>query len=308
MASLIGNESNVKFSNINQTQIVTNSKIGAAPYIIDDNGNITYNAPVINAIDIDWNNVIANDITTPIKTTADLISVISTNKVNIRLNNEGIGRLRSTVLDLTNTVNSLIENQGSPEEFQTLKSQLLEALSDIETLETSVNSLQNSNTDVNNTLVRLSESITSINNSIPRYVSDLQDGYDVLRRSSFESIKDELKGETAFEIAKKIAQENGEQFNYSNEREWIASLKGEKGNTGASAYEIAKQTALILGKPFPYNNEAEWIESITNATEAKNYTDTRITEIINDLTLTAGNGITIENNVINATANTWINL
>lgn len=279
MASLIGNDSNVKFSNINQSQILTNTKIGASPYIIDENGNITNNSPIINAIDIDWNNATADDITTPIKTTADLIALLSTNKINIRLNNASIGNLRSTVLNLQNTVNDLSNRIDSPEELQQIKIQLATAIDDINNLESAVSDLQSSNTNIGDTIVRLSNTLTNVKNSVPKYVSDLQDGYDVLRRSTFESIKDELKGESAFDVVKQMALDNGESFNYANEREWVASLKGEKGNTGASAYDIARQTALILGKPFPYNNEQEWITDIENGTEAKRYTDEQIVNV-----------------------------
>lgn len=291
MAVLIGDKSNVKFSNINQSQLLTNTKIAVAPYTIDNEGNIINNIPVVNAIDIDWNNVIANDITDPIRTTSDLIHVISTNKVNIRLTNESLVNLKSQVDNIKEKIEGL-ENI----DFQAIQSDLDNALSDIEIL-------QNNNSSINEALINISNIINTINNSMPHYISDLEDGYDVLRRGDFENIKDELKGESAYEIAKKLAQQNHQTFNYT-ESEWIASLKGEKGNTGSSAYDIAKQTALIMGKEFPYANETEWIESITNCEEAKRYTDEKIAEAA----YTAGDGILIENKVIKATANTWINI
>lgn len=277
MAVLIGDKSNVQFSNIKQASILMNNKIAAAPYTLDDNGNIVNNIPVINSIDIDWNNVIADEITTPIKSTADLIHVISDSKVNIKLNKEALSNIQTQLNDINEALDDINDTIINNEEIQNIKNQITNINSSIESLETN-------NTSINESLVNLSNSISSLNSSIPRFISDLSDGYDVLRRSSFESIKDELTGKSAYEIAKEIAEENNQPFNYANEREWIASLKGDKGNAGASAYDIARQTALIQGKEFPFNNEAEWIEYIESGINAKSYTDEQIQILSTSLT------------------------
>lgn len=274
MANLIHNESNVQFSNINQLQVLVNNKIGSYQYVLDEDGNIISNSPIINAIDIDWNNATADEITTPIKSTSDLIALLSSNKVNIKVNTEGIASLRNSIVEIQNAIENLDSRIGESDEILQIKTQLASAIDDITLLQTS-------NDDIINTLTRLSETLVVVQTSIPKTVSDLLDGTDVLRSSSFETIKDELKGDSAFEIAKKVATENHTPFTYQNEAEWIASLKGDKGNNGASAYDIARQTALILGKEFPYNNEQEWITDIENATVAKEYTDQKVSALNN---------------------------
>ena len=274
MANLIHNESNVQFSNINQLQVLVNNKIGSYQYVLDEDGNIISNSPIINAIDIDWNNATADEITTPIKSTSDLIALLSSNKVNIKVNTEGIASLRNSIVEIQNAIENLDSRIGESDEILQIKTQLATAIDDITLLQTS-------NDDIINTLTRLSETLVVVQTSIPKTVSDLLDGTDVLRSSSFETIKDELKGDSAFEIAKKVATENHTPFTYQNEAEWIASLKGDKGNNGASAYDIARQTALILGKEFPYNNEQEWITDIENATVAKEYTDQKVSALNN---------------------------
>lgn len=274
MANLIHNESNVQFSNINQLQVLVNNKIGSYQYVLDEDGNIISNSPIINAIDIDWNNATADEITTPIKSTSDLIALLSSNKVNIKVNTEGIASLRNSIVEIQNAIENLDSKIGESDEILQIKTQLASAIDDITLLQTS-------NDDIINTITRLSETLVVVQTSIPKTVSDLLDGTDVLRSSSFETIKDELKGDSAFEIAKKVATENHTPFNYQNEAEWIASLKGDKGNNGASAYDIARQTALILGKEFPYNNEQEWITDIENASVAKEYTDQKVAALNN---------------------------
>ena len=260
------------------TKEISNS-IGASPYVIDENGNITNNSPIINAIDIDWNNATADDITTPIKTTADLIALLSTNKINIRLNNASIGNLRSTVLNLQNTVNDLADRIDSPEELQQIKIQLGTAIDDINNLESAVSDLQSSNTNIGDTIVRLSNTLTNVKNSIPKYVSDLQDGYDVLRRSTFESIKDELKGESAFDVAKQMALDNGESFNYANEREWVASLKGEKGDKGDPGEK--GDSGVFVGSEEPASDKIQiWIDPSGETTDFREI----VAEEVNALT------------------------
>ena len=230
MSNYIDNKNNVTYDNIEQVYITTGQKISGGQYKYDENGNIKSPRPIINAIDIDWNNASIED--TNINTTGDLINAIHTNKKNIE----------------------------------------------------------------------------DAKKSIPKRASDLLDGYDILTRSSFESIKNELTGKSAYDIAKETALILGNPFPYNNEKEWILSLKGEKGNSGSSAYEIAKQTYQILNKSFPYANETEWMTDIINNKEAKDYTDQKISELRASLKYNAGEGITIENNVISASSNTWIQI
>lgn len=292
MPRLVGNKSNIIFSDIKQVQLVTNTKISAVPYTIDDEGKIINNIPIINAIDIDWNNAIANEITDPIKTTTDLIDLISSSKVDIKLNSQSINDIKTQIIEVKESIDNIESNN-----FDKLKTQLENALNEIEIL-------QNNDENINQSIVSLSNTINDINDSIPKYSTQLKDSYNLLRRDDLEGLTSEFKGESAYDIAKRVASENGQSFPYTTESAWIVSLKGEKGNSGSSAYEIAKTTARILGNDFPYSNEQEWILALQSNDDIKEYVD----EKINNTILSAGNGIVIENNTINATANTWIKL
>ena len=44
----------IVFENINNSLLAIGSKIAASYYQKDENDNVTFNIPVINAIDIDW--------------------------------------------------------------------------------------------------------------------------------------------------------------------------------------------------------------------------------------------------------------
>ena len=100
-------ENNVKFSEITNDNIVVNKKIAATNYQIDENDNITFHKPIINAIDIDWNNATINNIG-PIKTTSDLLNVIK---------NRGGGDINSIPLYDDETVNELSENNSLPKKY-----------------------------------------------------------------------------------------------------------------------------------------------------------------------------------------------
>ena len=54
MADYIDN--NVIFTNIDQVSIITGQKIAGGLYKYDEKGNIKAPRPIINSIDIDWNN------------------------------------------------------------------------------------------------------------------------------------------------------------------------------------------------------------------------------------------------------------
>ena len=56
MSNYIDNKNNVTYSDIDQISIITGQKIAGGKYKFDENGNIKAPRPVINAIDIDWNN------------------------------------------------------------------------------------------------------------------------------------------------------------------------------------------------------------------------------------------------------------
>lgn len=311
MANYKLNDNNVNFYVKPEVTFSVGNKIIYAKYDTNDYGDIIWHKPIINAIDIDWQNAVTDEITDAINTSGKLISIISNNKKSIRLTNEAITSIRTQISDIEHTLETIEIGDNLP-----ILNELRDALN---TLSERVTALEEGNievdlTDIQNAINAVNERIDNL--VIPRYVNDLVDGYDVLRRSQFEVIKDQLKGDSAYDIAKKTAQENSQSFPYNTEAEWIASLKGqdgEPGENGLSAYDIAKRTANILHVEFPYANETEWMTAIINGNDTKAYTDQKINELREEFTnnqtdLTAGEGIIIENNVISASANTWINL
>ena len=79
MADYIDN--NIIFTDIDQTYLNAGQKVSGGEYKYDAEGNIISPRPIINAIDIDWNNASIED--TTVSTTGDLINLIHTNKKNI---------------------------------------------------------------------------------------------------------------------------------------------------------------------------------------------------------------------------------
>lgn len=306
------NDNNVNFNVKAELTFPIGDKVVYDTYDTNENGDITWHKPVINAIDIDWQNATTDEITDAINTSGKLISIISNNKKSIRLTNEAITSIRNqinTIEESLESINNIIDGSQS----------LTELKESLRLLSERVTAIEEGNVDID--LTEIQNAINTVNErinnlSIPKYVDELIDGYDVLRRSQFEVIRDQLKGDSAYDIAKKLAQQNGTPFPYSTEAEWLASLKGEngrQGENGASAYEIAKRTANILHVDFPYSNEIEWMTSIINGNDTKAYTDQKISELRTELinngsNLTAGDGIIIENKVISASANTWIKI
>ena len=254
-------DENIEYSGIKQTNVRIGQKISVTAYNPDEEGNIVSTRPIINAIDIDWNNATAVELEKPIKTTGDLIREIISAKLAI----QGI--------------------------------------------------------------------------RIPTSIYDLVEGANLVTFDNIEALKDQLAGKSAYEIAKQIAEDSHAYFPYQNESEWIASLKGSKGDPGedgqsayqiakkynpnigteqdwinslkgASAYQIAIQTYEALGLEFPYANEREWIIAITENSDVESIVEEKVNEKLSEKQdkLIAGEGIQINNNVISASANTWINV
>lgn len=141
-------DENVEFSNIKNTNIRIGQKISRSGYTEDENGNIV-NMPVINAIDIDWNNAKINNVNKTISTTADLLNVISDIKQN---SGNGGGDGNSIPIYDAETENRLNEEGSLPEKYislgddynlpnnATLISNLFSVISD---LQAEVNKLKN---------------------------------------------------------------------------------------------------------------------------------------------------------------------
>lgn len=71
-------QNGIKFKKVNPAIIPIGAQVGAAKYVIDEDNKITKAIPVINAIDINWNEAQIDSETT-IKTTGDLLHYININ-------------------------------------------------------------------------------------------------------------------------------------------------------------------------------------------------------------------------------------
>ena len=110
MADYIDN--NVIFTNIDQVSIITGQKIAGGLYKYDEKGNIKAPRPIINSIDIDWNNAKAPGINTPINSTSDLIKTISETKED--LNKIAFGDSNSIPIYDSETENKLRDEDKLP--------------------------------------------------------------------------------------------------------------------------------------------------------------------------------------------------
>lgn len=75
------NQNGILFGNVSLSGIKIGTKVLSGEYILDDNRNIINNLPVINAIDIDWNNSTLED-GTVFKTTGEVLSYVQSLKNN----------------------------------------------------------------------------------------------------------------------------------------------------------------------------------------------------------------------------------
>lgn len=193
----------------------------------------------------------------------------------------------------------------------------------------------NTTGDLLRALKSLHTMLTSL--KIPHSILELEGGSRVLTIDNFETIKEELRGLSAYEIAKKLAEQNSQYFPYTEET-WIASLKGATGAPGAngtngksayelalarnpnigseeqwlaslkgkSAFETAMQAYNTLGYPFPYQNEVEWMDAIAKVGQI----DGDLNELLASKqdVLYPGDGISISGNVISTPVVSWINI
>jgi len=141
MANYVDND--VNFTGIKNPKIQIGGIIGVDKYSTDAIGNIVQNVPVINAIDIDWNNASANGIG-PIKTTGDLIKAIA---------NGGGGDPNSIPIYDTDTVENLRTNNQLPNKFISVDNSLdsNNSLNMIHYLLSVVNGLQQEISKIKNT-------------------------------------------------------------------------------------------------------------------------------------------------------------
>lgn len=267
------NTGTVTFTEIIEPNMITGQMIKNRNYIKDGN-NLISTTPIINAIDINWNNAYLNNIGSYIASTGDLLNIIDNMSVSSDIINDIKQLIPSNISDLVNDAGYLTAN-------------------DIPDIPVNISQLNNDAGYIT----------TSVLNVILRpYVTE----NDILENES-------LHGKSAYQIAWDNAVSDMEAWPYKNEKEWLASLKGKDGSPGdpgadgKSAYQMAFEAAERNGDIFPYTNESEWSDALNNALEAG-----AIIETIQDAIaekqdkLTAGAGIDITNNIISTTVNEWL--
>ena len=161
MAKYIDNKNHVEYDGITNVPIKTGAKIGTSKYYTGispeyiDESNLS--APIINAIDIDWNNATIEGKIGPIKTTGDLIKAISE-----KSDNAG-GDGNSIPLYDNETIETLTEENKLPSKYISIDNSLNEnnSLNMINQLMFTINELQKEVTKLKNTF---NKGIYSYNN------------------------------------------------------------------------------------------------------------------------------------------------
>lgn len=209
-------DEDVEFSGIKNTNVRVGQKIGAAKYVVDEEGNIISSRPVINAIDIDWNNANAEELEKPIKTSADLINEIIKTKRSIA--NISIPK---SIYDLAGGTRVLtIDN------FEDIKDELVgKSAFDIakETAE---------QTGIYFPYQTEAEWISSLKGPKGDRGNDGTPGASAYQIAKLQNpnIGTEsewiasLKGASAFQIAQQTYESLGQDFPYSNEVEWMTAI------------------------------------------------------------------------------------
>ena len=153
-------DNGVVFDGIENAGLITGGpKLSKGKYDKDENGNIIYNMPIINAIDIDWNNAQVEGLNGRINSTGDMLSKVG------GINSE----LHSTMEALENTIGDVESLETLVEQLETLangnSSSIVELLNKLNEIE----ELLGSDDDENNNsllerLTRLEELLTGGDN------------------------------------------------------------------------------------------------------------------------------------------------
>lgn len=311
-----------KLSDRNIPQIQTGGLINAYKYDVDDeNHTISPIMSVVNAIDIAWTNAYLSNFNKSVNTSGDVLDIL--NNIGGSLNN-----VNTTIENVQERLQALEESvpTGDPGQNNLIDKIII---NDYE-LPIDENKAAKLNIVVNDKLVEVdSETNTlSINTNVDALtlmsvVSDMMDAN-----------PERFKGESAYQIAKRIVEESGGTFNVT-EAQWIASLKGDEGpqgqqgEAGMSAYDIYRRNGgdlseadwllSLMGPTGPEGLQGEPGESayqIAKRTYEENHQDSfpyeteadwiaAITPTGEGVTYAAGYGIDITNNVISST-NKWI--
>lgn len=192
------NIDDTQFSKIQQVNFTSSGKISSDKYVIDENNNIVFNDPIINAIDIDWNNAKHPNIDKTINTSGDLINVIGNLSSSVGDINEIVNKIEipKSIYDLSGSANLLTYNDIAALKPQLTGKSAYEAAKEI-------------------------------------YESTYGTDFPYLTEESWiASLKGEpgqrgfpgTNGKSAYEIAKSYYQSIGKEFPYSTEEAWIDDI------------------------------------------------------------------------------------
>lgn len=113
-------DNEVTFNGIEHAGLITGGpKLSKGKYELDNNGNIMYNMPIINAIDIDWNNASVEGLLSNINTTGDLIKTIAGINISLQSTISDLGEndeALQSLLQKINEIQDILNGADNPEE------------------------------------------------------------------------------------------------------------------------------------------------------------------------------------------------
>ena len=204
-------ENNVQYTSINTDSIVINKKIAATTYQVDQSNNITFHKPIINAIDIDWNNANITGLDNSIKTTSDLIKQLA----NVVAASKTIPHKASDLSDYTN----LLTQQN----IEALKPQL-----------------------TGKSAYEIAKEVYEETYHVDFPYSTHAEWVASLKGKTGDPGQPGINGKSAYEIAKQYYQSISEEFPYTSEYEWIQDVISGNDTKSYTDEEISNLRTSLL--------------------------------------------------------------
>lgn len=253
------------FTNINSAAIKMGGKVTNQDYVSKD-GVISYTYPVINAIDIDWNEAYLANHGAYIRHSGDLLDFIDNLKTAGVDKNEIIQIINDTIPDslsyFTNDVGyitaAVLRNYVTEDDIRNNESlrglsayqiaqqvyeqngRVFPYANEEEWIE-SLHGKDGSGDGGSQSISYISELINDVGyitaGALRNYVTE-----DDIRNN------DTLRGLSAYQIAQQVYEQNGRVFPYANEEEWLESLRGDSIDIDdilAQIEEIAHRTTTV---------------------------------------------------------------
>ena len=253
------------FTNINSAAIKMGGKVTNQDYVSKD-GVISYTYPVINAIDIDWNEAYLANHGAYIRHSGDLLDFIDNLKTAGVDKNEIIQIINDTIPDSLSYFNNdvgyitaaALRNYVTEDDIRNNESlrglsayqiaqqvyeqngRVFPYANEEEWIE-SLHGKDGSGDGGSQSISYISELINDVGyitaGALRNYVTE-----DDIRNN------DTLRGLSAYQIAQQVYEQNGRVFPYANEEEWLESLRGDSIDVDdilAQIEEIARRTTTV---------------------------------------------------------------